>query len=838
MHKTLKTTLCLAVAAVAAGSIATTAACSGYYRATALEGNYEYTDVVSNGGFVVEAGDYVYFINGVEDNTADNTYGDVEKGSILRISHEDMSKGDYTDGAQTVVPLVAYSADYSAGIYIYGDYIYYTTPASTRNSDGEVLNDYLDVKRTKLDGTETSKKALFQVEDSSVEYRIVKPDDGDDADVYYMYVISEQLYDEEEETTNIHSVNLTTGEDTLLAYNVSSYAFDTEDVTNPYIYYTMDVVYYLGMDNIETTASYNQVYRVRADETEGAHEYDFSYVEEYDADFDIEETPLYINLGELVFDGVGKLTGLTQFNYYYDSNEMDPAGNSVDASESAAYSLSGYTYELISYEEGTLYYNRTYYSSDDDALPLLFYTNDSIIGEEDYNPVTANPDTDDDAEENYSGLAVLLNGSSASDYTFVRGEGGETNGVIYSETSSSGEALVYATVSGGALVYETDRVVITNESAEITMLTTSEENVGNNDYNFLYYSVSGEEESYSVYRIAIAESDDLYKKGKELYEMFPRYEDSLENYRSVKILDLNVVNSWYSPEVVAGHLFFASDTDDMVDYNYIMVFDLRDNETKESGESVNNTMSNQEIEELNELYEEITDEDDGVIAEIDDDEYQYLPDALTYAFISRDIDYIDELVELWVDEGEDADYLYSEDSVRIYKEFINAQALFEKYQSYSRDINGEKVYATSRDYYYCLIGYMDEDDEEDYIEALRTSHMQSEPDDEGWFEGLSTGAKVGFIIGVVAGGLIIIAVAVLIPIYVKRKKRREAAAEAGEGPKRIFIDVDTTDDKNIDVYNYDGTAEADGPASPVKDEGADAEIAQDSGVEDEKNKDE
>jgi uncharacterized lipoprotein YajG len=56
------------------------------YTMTPLEGNTE-GEVISNGGLAVIKGDYLYFVNGSPlSYTGNNTYGQVEIGSILRIS--------------------------------------------------------------------------------------------------------------------------------------------------------------------------------------------------------------------------------------------------------------------------------------------------------------------------------------------------------------------------------------------------------------------------------------------------------------------------------------------------------------------------------------------------------------------------------------------------------------------------------------------------------------------------------------------------------------------------------------------------------------------------------
>ena len=86
----------------------------------------------SNGGFAVTKGDYVYFINGVQSNTADNAYGEPEKGAIYRISTENFAKHSYAE-VDCVVPHVAFNFDYDTGLFIYGNYIYFATPSVNRD---------------------------------------------------------------------------------------------------------------------------------------------------------------------------------------------------------------------------------------------------------------------------------------------------------------------------------------------------------------------------------------------------------------------------------------------------------------------------------------------------------------------------------------------------------------------------------------------------------------------------------------------------------------------------------------------------------------------------------
>ena len=770
MRKKVKKALVCAAAALIAAGLTVTAACSGNYKSDALTGDIS-GNVVSNGGFAVEKGNYIYFINGVESNTAVNSFGDVLKGSLVRISKENLAAGNYAS-VETVVPLIMYSGNYDGGIYIYGDYVYYSTPSAAKDSSGATLNSRLEFKRSKLDGSETMSGYYFQSENTAVDYRFVEVD----GKVYLMYALSESLYGEEDAVSNIHSVNLETGKDTLLAYNVDSYFFDEDNLSNPYVYYTMNVTYNMGTSNA-VEAEYNQIYRVCADAAEGDRTYDFSYIEDYDAESD----PVYVNLGEFVFDGIGALCDLTQFNYGY-----DPAKDE-DTSSDKTNTLSGYTYEIVHYADGTLYYTRTPASN---VTEVLLYTDDAEVGASSWNPVSGNPA----ATDNYGGRMLLLNGTSLSDYTFITDSEGKPSGVIYTDN----DTLMSANFEGGSLKNE---VRLSNVSDEVTILGISEETAyaglpaadgaasAKSEYTFLYYGVTGEGNSYSVHRIALGGT-------AEDYEEFPA-DDSTSNYNDTRILDLDVSSGWYMPEIISGYFFFPSETSDMMDYDYVMAFDLRPEGAAASDDT---TMSNAQIEEINDLYDSVMGEDDGVIAGIDSEDFENLPNALRYAFYTRDAGYLDELIQMWEDEGEDEEYLYSTESAQMYKDFINAEGEYAEFRPHSKQINGETVYATSRDYYYNLVGKMTEEDAEDYTTSLRSDYMQAEPTEaeEGWFESLSTGAKVGFIIGVCVAGIIVIGAAVLIPLFIIRKKRKALPRY-----NKARIKVDTTDDKNIDVYAAD-----------------------------------
>lgn len=748
MSKRFNKIICSSLAVISVATLAFTSGCANGWKGT--DGADTATEAVAgtNGGFVVETNDYAYFINGNSANTQENKFGSVVKGSIQRIKKSDLAANDYTN-TQTVVPSVIYSGNYEAGLYIYGGYLYYTTPSTQKNTSGEILNSNLDFKRTKLDGTGTTSGYIWQSSDNAVDYRYVQVDGV----VYILYAVSENLYGTS--CTNIHSVNCETGENTLLAYNVAAYAFDTENPETPYAYYTMSVPEAMGESS---TLSYNQLYRVKADVTTSPREYDFSNVEDYDA----EKDPVYVNKGDLVYDGIGKLranNGLTQFNYGYGKEgvNQNPVLNNGD-----------YTYEIQWYKNGVLYFTR----KEPVGATHLYKIEDSQITA-DHNAITANDQAVMFIAENYT-----------TEYTLVT-----MDGVLYAlELGSNGIFKKAMTLDNTTNSYSFGDSLKISDATSATALFVKE----HGGHVYLYYSVTGGN-GYTVNRIAIDGSD-------EKYNTLPVEDEP--DYRGVKLLDVDACSGWYMPEFVDNTLLFAAEVEGMQDFNYIMACDMK---------GANGIMTNAEIETLNERYTAITDKINAYDEVTDTDgtkTYENLSGALKYEFYTRDGAYLNELIQAFVDiEDKEVDYYYSEASVKIAKDFLdrtNDWATDDDGNAYlSKTINGDvTVYSNTRDYYYSLIGQMSEEDIEAYGNYFKnnTSYMKAYPvDNSTWWEKLSTGGKVGFIIGMVAAGLVVIAgVTVLTVFLVKRKKKNKTVNEA---VKKLKVDI--SDDKNIDVYGND-----------------------------------
>lgn len=153
------------------------------------------TDSTLHGGFIAETKDYVYFINGVESYTTDYKTGKVTKGALLRVKKSEFTsvvdgKEATNPNYETVVSKLIVSDDMNAGVYIYGDYVYYAVPSTENDRTGNVKRDQLNFFRTKLDATETSKKNIAGRDFAhGATFRYIQS-----AGTVYLVVYSTELY--------------------------------------------------------------------------------------------------------------------------------------------------------------------------------------------------------------------------------------------------------------------------------------------------------------------------------------------------------------------------------------------------------------------------------------------------------------------------------------------------------------------------------------------------------------------------------------------------------------------------------------------------------------------
>ena len=134
-------------------------ACNSY-KWNKISGGDANAASLSNGGYVVEQGNYVYFINGYVGTITSNKWGDAYKQSIMRC--EKNADGSYdNDSAVVVVPKSIYYDNTKAGFAIFGNFIYYATPNTEKDTSGVASTTHIDFMRTSLDGQITQRIATL-----------------------------------------------------------------------------------------------------------------------------------------------------------------------------------------------------------------------------------------------------------------------------------------------------------------------------------------------------------------------------------------------------------------------------------------------------------------------------------------------------------------------------------------------------------------------------------------------------------------------------------------------------------------------------------------------------
>lgn len=747
----------IAVAAIALASAVTLGGCGKDYT-TKLTGDISGA-VVSNGGFVVEKGNYVYFINGAESYTASNAYGKVDKGSLMRISKADLQSGAY-DKAETVVPMLFVSGDTTAGIYIYGDYVYYASPTTEKDSStGKVMNDWISFKRSKLDGTDSMAKGyLSRLENRSAEYRFVQPEEN--GTVYCLYV----------DDSNLYSLNTTTKKTVTLVKGASNYYFNDTDLEDPNVYYTMSVTERVDTDTSDP-ADYNQIYTVRADATATVNASEASYTTSTGTTYDFDETYLkknldgfkasdyttypYVNLGTLVLDGVGFSTGYTDYRYTTDKESITSSSSQM-----------GYTYTIQGYRSSGdftgLYFTKKEGSDteSDGSASKLYYLDSTVSGAEAWNTITGNDSADVDV--------VALNDSNASaDAVYLVEQNGAKRKHTYLYYHSD-DTTIYKVVDGG------DPIPVAPSVSSATLWKT--------EGNYLYYYATGSD-GFSGNNLSRVD----YTGGKEDYSVFGSTATSEDfgEYAAQQILEMDWKSDWYMPELLGTKLFYCNAQDyDGTSLNYVYVIDL----ANEHGELMTAT----ELKAYNEKYAEVTDYIEGFSSD-----YPDLQNALTYVFRANvgetDENYLAVARKEAEELGYKEHYLYRASELEKFDAFL---ANKDKDGKEFKDENG-KSYARMS-YYTNLLGKMKSSDTETMEDAFKAMiRTAPEPDED---EGLSTKQKVWIGVGIGAGVLAVAAVVIVICVAARKKAKRKAEIESTKVRKPA---IDVKDDKSIDVYADD-----------------------------------
>ncbi len=733
MRKGSKKFLTIAVAAVMSLGAISLAACKPAFTPPT---EVPTGDPVSNGGFVVKVGEYVYFINGAEANTADNTYGTPVRGSLMRIKEADVKAKKNT--AETVIPSLMVAGNHKAGLYVYGDRIYYASPSTVKDTSGVVQTGYLDFKSAKLNGSDI--KTHFRLDDSTTAYRIVQA--GENKAVYVVYL----------DGSDIYSYNTATGTQTLLAADTTANTLDGTDVAPEWIYYTMGVTDKADSDG-STTYDYNQIYRVRADWTETSapaafdasapykYEFDQTYIDE-----NLDGEVPYTNLGELVLDGRGDSQTFpkTQFNH----SESEPGHF-------------GYTYALRSAENGGVYFTRTILTdtgSEGGGAELYFLPESKLVAG--WDSVKGNSSLDL--------VATAANITNASETAlYYLDEGGHH--YLYVQDSS-----IYRADVDSAGKPKTEPLEIAHGLSSPTLKFIDDADA---TYKYVYYSCS-DGGGISVERA-------VYNGTAENYEDLQFMDTDNSAFETAKVPGVEHASDWYSAEIVDGILYYAdaSNNANSTSYNYICAVDLTDGQ----GKLMNNA-------ELNDgpvkKYDDLMDADDGYFAEVSDSMSSKIATALRYYFYTGKRTAFDENIKEAVDEGNKREtYLFSKEEQEVFNNFVEGKGDAEKFASYR-----------TRDAFITRIGKVADEHVEEQDEywrgALNRYTVPAEEEDTG------LPAWAWALIGVGIGLVVLGGVALTVVLVLRAKKKKEAA------PERKLMHVDTTDDRNVDVYSDEEPAES------------------------------
>lgn len=217
----MKKLICLLLAVL---TIVSLTACTVNWTSTTTD--YEAGTVSDNGGYAVVKGDYVYYINGEEDYDADNTFGKVVKGALVRTKIADLKTAASATAesekvkSEVVIPKLIYT-DYrenGSGFYIFGNYVYYVTPSTELNKKGEVQNTVAEFTKTRLDGKET--KIIATADSLSTPFRFVE---GEDKKVYLT------IYTTDSDSNNVLITYDETGKELVRSEAISSYIFSSNN---------------------------------------------------------------------------------------------------------------------------------------------------------------------------------------------------------------------------------------------------------------------------------------------------------------------------------------------------------------------------------------------------------------------------------------------------------------------------------------------------------------------------------------------------------------------------------------------------------------------------------
>ena len=479
----------------------------------------------------------------------------------------------------------------------------------------------------------------------------------------------------------------------------------------------------------------------------------------------------YVNLGELVLDGVGK-----KF-----SDEIYNGGWFNEDKVEDSLTFKGYTYTIARYENGGVYFTRNdgtqlYYLADEKGADW-----DTITGNNEGVDETTGadlvPELDIVALNTTNASASALFDVTVNVTTGSAGAGVRTHSIIY----KAGNEVYKATAKANG---EEENVV-----AIIRNITSA--NLWKTEGNYLYF--------YADYNNGNSLSRVNYTGDEDCYNSFYADEPDYADYQAVTLPLVEWSKDWYKPELIdvdgASVLLYANTQkfgNSTVSYNH--VYAAKVGTTAEIKASVEKYEA---YEEYLEEYKEKTDAQNLI---------KYFFSANTL-FNGDEMKLSQETIDLYKDESQAED---KQDA--LYQEVLG---------KFTAEEGKTAELATESDFI-GLVGKATESDLADIQTAWKDILLKPEVEEEkdnslpGWAIALIiVGASL-----IVLGGA-----AVPVVIYCKKKAAKKKEEEAIVNAYRRQK-IDTTDDKSINVYADEEKAETPAESTENAEESAPATEAE------------
>ncbi len=303
--------------------LATFAGCAG--KATKLD-NVGGEVVGGNGTFAVQKGDYVYFINGKESVSVDNTFGKVDKASLVRIKTTDL-KNPTDAKIETVIPKLMVSENYKSGFYMFGDYVYFATPSTEKNNKGVVKYTETEFYRFNLKTAKTDSKKIAKISTNTQEFKFFEKS----GKVYLTFVDTVKEDDKDVKKLFVYDES---GKNVYTSNAVSDVMMPEDN--NGKIFFTVNP----HLESLKKDATYHELYSYEVGATESVlvvNGAGSNYREDNEKvlqqnGFEGVTVSFVKNTGSILFYSVTELDNNQVFYYAYDT-ENKYLGASADIAE-------------------------------------------------------------------------------------------------------------------------------------------------------------------------------------------------------------------------------------------------------------------------------------------------------------------------------------------------------------------------------------------------------------------------------------------------------------------------------------------------------------------------